>query len=154
MAYVDLTFDHKQRLWIATDNGLHVLHPESNKLETFTSNSNISIKSNKIQSIFEDKDNLLWIATEDIGVFQFDIDFGVKKSFSYIAENSASLCNNFVRDILQDSLGRLWFATDNGLCQFDQSAEQFIQHTHNNARASSLTDNRVASLFQDTGGVI
>ncbi|MEW6996920.1 two-component regulator propeller domain-containing protein [Colwelliaceae bacterium BS250] len=150
----DLTIDHKQRLWIATANGLHVLPPNSNKIKTFTTNSNIAISSNKILATFEDKDNTLWIATEDSGVFKFDIDVGITKSYKNIVGDSSSLCNDFVRDVLQDSLGNIWFATDKGLCQFDKNHDMFIQHTHNNARPSSLTDNRVNALFQDVGGVI
>ncbi|OUS24724.1 hypothetical protein A9Q98_13270 [Thalassotalea sp. 42_200_T64] len=151
----DLIFDSKQNLWVATEkSGLRVKLAGQDHFQAFTTTTDISIPTNKIQTIFEDQQHVFWVATEDSGVFQFDLQTGVSKSFTYQEHDNTSLCSNYVRDIYQDSKGIIWFATDNGLCQFESYKQSFIRHNRNNARVNSLIDDRVISLYQDSGGVM
>ncbi|WOH38276.1 two-component regulator propeller domain-containing protein [Thalassotalea fonticola] len=151
----DLNFDNNQNLWVATEkDGLKVKLAGDSNFSTFNTKTEISIPTDKIETIFEDQDDRVWVATEDAGVFQFELNKGVTKTFSFKENNPNSICSNFVRDIYQDSKGNLWFATDNGLCLYDEQNDSFVKHNHENARSNSLIHDRVTSVFQDTGGVM
>ncbi|WNC70201.1 two-component regulator propeller domain-containing protein [Thalassotalea nanhaiensis] len=152
---LDLFIDNSQNVWVATEkNGLKVKLKGQDDFLSFTPTSAIPISSNKIQTVYEDLEHNLWVATQDAGVFIFDLNKGVIKSFTHQKNDNASLCSNYVYDIYQDRNNTLWLATDAGLCQFNPQTETFIRHTLNTARANSLIDNRVTTLFQDTGGVM
>ncbi|MFT7693097.1 MAG: ligand-binding sensor domain-containing protein, partial [Candidatus Latescibacterota bacterium] len=64
----------------------------------------------KIESIYEDSNNTLWIGTHDKGVVAFKE--GVFQSFTV----RDGLAGNGVYSIVEDEVGRLWFGTDRGLC--------------------------------------
>lgn len=57
------------------------------------------------------------------------------------------LSSDIIYDIIQDSTGIMWFATDNGLTSFDGS--RFNIYRHNPEDSLSLSDNTVTSLTID-----
>ncbi|WNC70657.1 two-component regulator propeller domain-containing protein [Thalassotalea psychrophila] len=151
----DLSFDKGQNLWVATEkSGIRVKLAGKPNFLTFDTKTDINIPSDKIKKVFEDHQNNIWIATKDMGVFQFDLYEGVTKSYPFKESNPNSICSNDVRDIYQDSKGKLWFATGNGLCLYDERNDSFIRHNHENTRENSLINDLVISVFQDAGGVM
>ncbi|XOV80426.1 MAG: two-component regulator propeller domain-containing protein [Aestuariibacter sp.] len=151
----DLLFDAEHHLWVASlDGGLSMKPADSNIFQHFTQNTSIAVPSNNIRALLQDQQGRIWIGSTDVGVFIFHPKTGVKEHFVHQPEQSGSLCDNYVRDIYQDGKGTIWLATEGGLCQFDDNAQQFLAHRHDDLRRASLLDNRVLSLFQDQGGVI
>jgi signal transduction histidine kinase/ligand-binding sensor domain-containing protein/DNA-binding response OmpR family regulator len=62
------------------------------------------------------------------------------------------LSNNNVNDLLQDRLGFLWFATDDGLNRFDGYDFKIFRHLPDNL--NSITDNTVVAITEDRQGHI
>jgi signal transduction histidine kinase/ligand-binding sensor domain-containing protein/DNA-binding response OmpR family regulator len=62
------------------------------------------------------------------------------------------LSNNTVYDLLQDRLGFLWFATDDGLNRFDGYEFKIYRHVPGND--NSITDNSVMTITEDQYGNI
>lgn len=60
------------------------------------------------------------------------------------------LSQNTVVAILQDRVGFLWFATEEGLNRYD--GYKFVVFKHNPADPQSLPDNNVTALFEDRQG--
>jgi ligand-binding sensor domain-containing protein len=60
------------------------------------------------------------------------------------------LSNNSVSNIVQDSLGFMWFATADGLSRFD--GYEFINYKHNKNVNTSISDNNISALTVDQGG--
>ncbi len=58
------------------------------------------------------------------------------------------LSNTQVTDMAQDSLGYLWFGTENGLNRFDGSEIVVYKHVLNDS--TSLTNNRILKIFIDS----
>ena len=91
-----------------------------------------------VNSIIEDKDNIIWFATED-GLNRFDgYTF---KVFKYDAQTKNGIVDNFIQALYKDSDNTLWISSRKGLLQFDPDVESFTlyQHTFKNER-SKLND--------------
>ncbi len=62
------------------------------------------------------------------------------------------LANNNVNDLLQDRLGLIWFATDDGLNRFDGYEVRTLRHFAGDE--NSLTDHSIWTLMEDRSGGI
>jgi signal transduction histidine kinase/ligand-binding sensor domain-containing protein len=58
---------------------------------------------------------------------------------------------NKVQQIVQDKLGYLWFATQNGLIRYD--GQRFISYNHNEDDPNSIQSDYVESIFIDSKGL-
>lgn len=105
------------------------------------------LSQNVVNSITQDKQGLMWFATED-GLSRFDgYSF---KIFKYDPDNGTGLADNFVQRVLTDEEGVLWVSSRKGLQQFDQLKEQFTLYRHPLLPGSSGPNNDVS--FMDEAG--
>lgn len=91
-----------------------------------------------------------------IYVLSFIISFTViaqqqKIIFDRIGKEQGLIPGN-VNDIIQDSVGFIWMATENGLCRFD--GYSFVYYKNQQNDPTSLSYNHVFSLLLDKNGVI
>lgn len=88
----------------------------------FTSDRELS--SSLINYIFQDRNGMIWVATED-GLNRYD---GVKFTIYKHKKNDIhSLCNNYVRTLFEDSKGRLFIGTLNGFQLYDPATDTFSE---------------------------
>lgn len=145
--------DKNGLLWIGTGNGLNLFDEKNGQFVRYMNDiPNIDFsKSNCIYSIFEDNQDALWIGTEG-GLFQFDRE---KKNFVSCAEKYNYPDNLFVRTINEDHCGTLWVGSDkNGLFQFDEKNRKFISFQNNIFNLSSISFNKIYSIFEDRSFVL
>jgi len=151
----DLVYDKTGNLWIASPkSGLKLKHASSNYFQKLTLNTKKSIPSNMLRTLFVDNNNLLWIGTEDVGVFVLNQALQLVHHYQYSPYSDTSFCANYVNDIMQDKNGNMWFATENGLCKLNPDGNTFNRTLHQTSRNTSLISNRTSKLMQDSGGVI
>jgi len=62
------------------------------------------------------------------------------------------LSQSWVRCILQDKYGFMWFGTDNGLNRYDGSS--FVVYMNDPANSKSLSNSRINALYEDKDGNI
>ena len=72
-------------------------------------------------------------------------------SFNRLSTNNG-LSNNYVSNLIQDRLGFLWFATDDGLNRFD--GYDFKVFRNNPSDKSSISDNSTFAITEDDSGRI
>lgn len=130
-----LAFDASNRLWIGTLSGLRVLFNTSG---FFEAGNNIDAQeiiiledgvpqellfSQSITDIEVDGSNNKWIATATSGVFYLSPN-GQETLLRFTKDNSPLPSNN-VQDIaIDDSTGRVYFATINGLVAFEGTSTE------------------------------
>lgn len=86
----------------------------------FTANSELS--SSLINMVYQDRNGMIWIATED-GLNRFD---GAKFTiYKHEKDNQHSLCHNYVRTLFEDSKGHLIVGTYSGLQVYDPATDHF-----------------------------
>lgn len=84
-----------------------------------------NLSSKDIQSIYQDRDGFMWIATRN-GLFQFD---GYEVTVYKTNEaHSSLLTDNNVTCMTEDAAHRLWVGTSNGLNVLDKTTGTFRQY--------------------------
>jgi ligand-binding sensor domain-containing protein/serine phosphatase RsbU (regulator of sigma subunit) len=133
----NLTFPGKEIISITTNNGL---------------------QSNKIRSIFIDREAMLWAGLQDKGIAQF-------KGFKFTHFSSKDgLINNIVNSIIKDDNGYYWLGTNEGIdiVNIDKNyTKKSVQHINltNDLRNNLVTsfckkDNKIyVSTFKGDIGV-
>lgn len=146
-------------LWIATENGLNLLCRDTEKFYRFT-NDNVNLSDNAVSSLLFDNSNTLWIGTGNgINIFttldgervKNEIVYEEGLDYSTIQLKKVfipdSITNRYgkvkVVDLMQDTKGRIWVSTDNGVLIFNQNGELIKQLVQGEGTTDQLTDNSV-----------
>ncbi|MCP3953071.1 MAG: PAS domain-containing protein, partial [Desulfobacterales bacterium] len=153
--------DHKGQLWVGTMGGLNRYSKDIDTFLQFKHNpddaNSLSHESigmiNHFQSLIEDKDGYLWIATQN-GLNRFDPEEGIFKHFLHRPDNPGSLSHNVVNAIYADSTGTLWVGTRSGLNRLDPTRTAFERYAHDPGNSTSLSHNEVHAVMEDGAGDI
>ena len=153
--------------WLGTyGQGLDRFDPETNTFRHFRHNAKnpSSISGNIITAILNDRSGNLWVGTEDGGLNLLDKKTGKFKHYEHNPGDSTSLSYNEVRIIYEDRAGKIWVgcgrpfsnfyqaADDGGLNCLDKITGKFKRYLHNTHNATSLANNKVKSIFEDSKG--
>lgn len=152
-------------IWIGTEtSGLDMFDPTT---ETFTHfrynphNEN-SLTSDKITALLEDKNGVIWVGTHS-GLNCLDPKTKKIRRYQHLESDTSSLSNNQVRALYEDRSGTIWVGTGSafdpnpdslgGLNRFIPATQSFKRYVHDSKNITSLIDNRVRAIFEDSRGV-
>jgi len=137
--------------WVGTDGaGLYLKTSESE--EYMRMDKKIGIEEGSFLCIDEDEDSVLWMGSDDSGLFAYDQKTGSVKLFSNSESNPNSLKSNLINDVLADKDNNIWVATNAGLHLWQRGTENF-KHFEMEAQSSSkLGSECLYVLFQDSRG--
>jgi Response regulators consisting of a CheY-like receiver domain and a winged-helix DNA-binding domain len=96
------------------------------------------LSNSAVNTIFQDKDQLLWIGTWD-GLNMYDgSDFRV---FNYNSENqNPSIGNNVIQDIKEDKSSNIWIITIGGITRFEKNTGKFYRYFYNRTTKRSIAE--------------
>ncbi len=143
----DIIQDNKKDLWVTTRrNGVFKIPMESlksNKISPITI-SESELPSNKLKSIYQSRDNTIWLGSFGNGIF-FKNNSGIKfKNYQLSDELTTSSpisSNNYIRSIIKDSYNRLWLGTlFGGLYIYDKETQKNIKLLLNNLSIFALSE--------------
>lgn len=128
-----LFIDADSKMWIAVfGGGLNMLDLQNQAVNPiFTKyrhdpSDSTSISDDRVYTLFEDREMILWVGTFGGGLNKFD---RVSKKFERFLNNphdAFSLPNNKVLCIHEDNSGNFWLGTSgNGLVKFDRERKKF-----------------------------
>ncbi len=83
------------------------------------------VSNTAISAIVQDKLGFIWIGSVGTGLYKFDGNDYV--NYRHELNNKNSLSNSRIEDILLDSKGRLWVATENGLNLYNRDLNHFTK---------------------------
>ncbi|MEE9571612.1 MAG: two-component regulator propeller domain-containing protein, partial [Candidatus Neomarinimicrobiota bacterium] len=167
--------DNAGNLWIGTGSGgLNLYDAKDDKFIKYKNdpdNPN-SLSNDEVFSIFQDKAGNLWIGTYD-GLNKLNTEYisGINNnkspppfiSYKHNPEDPNSLSDNRVYSILEDKSGNLWIGTlDGGLNRLlpgsingsKKSSPIFQHYRHEPDDPTSLSSDRVSSIYEDSRGTI
>ncbi len=148
--------DSNGTLWVGTADGLNRLNRETGEFKRYLhfdqdSNKRIGL----VREIYEDRYEILWIGTEDQGVFQFDRDDETFNQFINDPDDPFSYSGISGFSILEDNRGNLWFATGNrGLNLFNREEQIFYRFNHNPDDPYSLNNDGIIKLHESRENII
>lgn len=151
---VGILQDSKGFMWFATQDGLNQCDGNLFTIYKHIQNDPNSLIHNRINSICEDSQGHIWVATYGGGLSRYDR--ATKRFIHYQndPQNPNSLSHNGVYCIIEDHLGMFWIGTENGLNRYERVKKQFTHYKHDPDNPKSLSDNRVHSILEDRSGVL
>jgi signal transduction histidine kinase/DNA-binding response OmpR family regulator/ligand-binding sensor domain-containing protein len=81
---------------------------------------------------FDSEEKRLWVCTYSGGLSFRDMTSSPVTQLVHEVNNSNSLINNNVNQIIEDSEGNIWFATANGISRLNVGADNWDTFLHNN----------------------
>jgi len=146
-------FSSDNLLLIATEKGISKFDSKNGSFTNFTLGH--SSEANNVHDIIADRDNLLWITTDNglyLTKYQEDSLVILKH---YSAEDYKNLNSNYLSSIAIDKENLVWIGTQNkGLVQLNPNTNKFFSYNHDPTFAFSLSVDNVKSLCLDKTGVL
>ncbi|MDH6343516.1 signal transduction histidine kinase/ligand-binding sensor domain-containing protein/DNA-binding response OmpR family regulator [Parabacteroides sp. PFB2-12] len=146
--------DYKERIWMGVLNGGLVWLKSEEERYSFQRFMTKSIKQSNIRHIVSDKNNWMWVGTDDgLYVFHPDSLIASPEKYHHYDFNKGDLPANAIRYMLYDSRERMWIGTIGGglaLCDADKGYDQltFSHYT----TSDGLVNNVVQSIAEDQEG--
>lgn len=117
---------YKNRLIIATQNGVCLFDPANGKCQQLFKDSKEGKSIKMVADVLLDSKGTLWIAATGEGVFSYRFDTRKLTNYRHDSANPNSLSNNNVNNIMQDSKSNLWFSTSgSGLDLYRPASNDF-----------------------------
>lgn len=143
--YVTSIYKNEGVVWIGTYGaGLYLFNPDSKKSIRYNT-TNSSLANNYVHKIYEDKDENVWIGTQN-GISYYNTG---SKSFEKINQlrSLKVLKNNRIFDILQDQKRNLWLASKFGLHYLQE--DSVISYFHDPDDSTTIAANLVYDILFD-----
>lgn len=140
-------------IWIGSSFGvLRFDGYEFHKFHIDSEESEILDKS-LIRTIYEDRNQRIWIGTENHGLFKYDRSVYGLEHISKRGKTK-NLCNNSIWAIAEDAKGLFWIGTENGLNRYDPVTGKLQSYFHDPDNPESLSDNFIRTLYIDHAGYL
>jgi PAS domain S-box-containing protein len=107
-----------------------------------------------ISKIYQDRDGFLWLGTKSQGLYQLDKATQKLMRYQHDPGNPASLSDDNIRAILEDSSGSLWFGTLAGLNKFDKRTGVFAHLKHEPGNHKTPSSDRISAIHEDQTGTL
>lgn len=144
-------------IWVASGEGIYLFNPNTGQ-SVFSlpgENHPINISGYSATDIETCGDSLLWVATEENGLWCYRMDSDDLTLFSVDSEILSGISSNQINDLLIDSDGNLWIGTSGGgLNYYDAELDEFRVYRFDGSDPNSIRDNNIISLAQDSNGSI
>ncbi|WP_026351017.1 hybrid sensor histidine kinase/response regulator transcription factor [Dyadobacter beijingensis] len=102
----------------------------------------------QVQSIHEDAEGTLWVASYGRGVYYFNPKTLKQGRLQYRADQPAGLPDNYVNSLYQSSDKSIWLCTEHGLSRYNPATGKFRNYRITNG----LPDNQVFRILEDDAG--
>ena len=155
----------KGNIWIGSyQNGLDRFDPDTETFTHYQHNEagNSTLCSNNIEALLEDHNGTLWVGTKK-GLDTLNQQTGKFTHIEDKSEDGLALSHELIRVLYEDKSGTIWIGCGNtfgtqdplfhGLYKFDKATRKITRYRHNEKDSTTLKDNRVRAIFEDSRGV-
>jgi len=111
-----------------------------------------SLSSDLVFTTYLQDDSLLWVGTQDAGVNLYHTQSGEVERFNYGIGGFTR--SPRINDIMEDSRGNVWFATEKGISIFRGRDKHMIHLAVTPSQNTGLIDDDILSLREDYQGQV
>lgn len=142
---LSMTRFDKDHILVGTEGmGAYLFNTNDLRIEKFynqQSEEKTRISGNAVYDVYKDAEGKVWLSTFSDGVSILDFSDRGFQTIQHEKNNPNSLSRDIVCDILEDSNGILWFATNNDLCFWNRKTNQWKK---------VLNETNVLTLYEDS----
>ena len=152
-----LAEDNDGNLWIAAQDGLIVLNPNTRGTKKYTSDPSDpnSLMTNTLRSVFKDSKGQIWVGTDKRGVEKYLPQTDSFLHFPSSEFDPSAFPSGSIDHIMEDGEGNLWFSSAvYGLRRISANLEKFVAFKHSEKDETTLGFNNVFDLLEDKQGNI
>jgi signal transduction histidine kinase/DNA-binding response OmpR family regulator len=122
----NLLLDSSLKLWACTDEGLYFKNKNDSVFnKCFNNDSIYGLNNTMIYTIYEDKDEILWIGTKGKGLFQYN---PANKTLFHV-DNNPMLKGIDICGITEDKYDNVWVSSNNGIFYINPSQNTTTRYT-------------------------
>lgn len=149
--------DHTGHLWLATTDGLLVMHTaDTTKLQYAgyqkISGDSLSLGNNNVQHLYSDARGNMWLSTAGGGLNRAIGKNPLQQLRFEVLTTRHGLPNDFLLSCTEDAQHRLWIATQTGLARYDPVKKTFRNYNSNDGLPPySFSE---ASVIRRTNGTL
>ena len=127
--------DSNGHIWLGTNKGLIELDKDLNLVKHYKD----TIGNFAVYNVYDDSKGSLWVCTLGNGLFRINLNDKTIKNYKN-STSEFSISSDNIRDAINDSNGKLWIATDKGICAFDYETEKFKSYSKKAYERNTLID--------------
>jgi diguanylate cyclase (GGDEF)-like protein len=145
--------DREGRLWIGSTQSGAVYRDESDQwhgVNGFSGFQHDHSRRPTVRAFNEMPGGAVWMATDGGGVMAYDVASNSLSTYAHDTAVPSSLPGDSVRDLLQDSAGNVWVATDLGIARYDPNARKAFALLPSANSSRSLANTNVRGIFVDS----
>ncbi len=142
-------------LWLGTPGaGINIYDPNKNRFSTFIrkKDEKSRITGFSVRAILEDNKGYVWISTDVL--YRWNRRTGELKSYETSSDHPDDFGNTGARSIIQSVKGDLWFATPQGLFNYNPINEKSRQYKFDPMNTDGLPQREVFAVYEDHKGDI
>lgn len=134
------------------NNGIAILNPKTKNWTHYTSAKpeKLSITSNSIRDIYEDKNGTVWFSTHFGGVCYYNIRDNAIKYYYRQVTDKHSIGHDIVSSFIEDKNRSLWIATDGGGLYLQKHNNHFEPFNSEHG----LNTNAITDIEKDASGYL
>ncbi|MFQ6608981.1 MAG: ATP-binding protein [Fidelibacterota bacterium] len=138
--------------WIWKDGILNKFDTLSGEFVPDTATVGITrlLKSYYVGSLFQDSQRRYWVEIIGEGIIIFNEANGTLRQFKHNPTDRKSISHNDISSVIEDTTGRIWIGTPNGLNRFNEEDTSFSRLTEK----EGLPNDYIYSILKDNGGYL
>lgn len=136
--------------WLSMDMNINAQPTENIKLVHFSGTNKMPGES--VQCLFQDRIGIFWLGAESLGLTKFD-----GKNYTLYRHDpldSTTISSGYPVRVVEDKLGQIWVATNNGLNKFNRYTEKFTRFYFSETDSNTLSNNILNDMIIDQSGFI
>ncbi|MFZ1748768.1 MAG: two-component regulator propeller domain-containing protein [Saprospiraceae bacterium] len=149
LSILSISGQKTKKYWLGTDgSGVYEFDPSTKKL--VEKNSYLRINPKIIKSIYEDKDQQLWLSSYNDGLYQINLKTKQKKHYHPDAASNLRISGRNVWSIAEDNDDHIWIGMlGAGLNKIDKVTGKISQYTYDPSDNFGLSGNVVMNVLVD-----
>ena len=149
----DLTEEDGGNIWIATSEGVNILHVRSGEIQLAQNNPDnpMSLLNNDVHHLYRDRAGVIFVISAE-GINIHSRLSGRFRKFQKNPNEAQSLSSNAINCFTEDKDGLIWIGTRDGLNRFDRSTRRFETFPLSAFEKDELVSNEIKSMLIDKKG--